>query len=99
MSKLNEYIQLGSMIFILLTIGVFYRRYDDKLVKESRERNDDAIREYLLTDPDTLGAVSVTRPILWMPVVYKYNSRNWSSFGSRSSYDLNQPYILSLIHI
>lgn len=97
MSKLNEYIQLGAMIFILLTIGVFYRRYDDKLVRENRERNDDAIREYLLTDPDTLGAVSVTRPILWVPVVYKYNSRNWSSFGSRSSYDLNQPYIYLVV--
>jgi hypothetical protein len=97
MSKLNEYIHLGSMIFILLTIGVFYRRYDDKLVQESKERNDDAIREYLLTDPDTLGAISVTRPILWIPIVYKYNSRNWSSFGSRSSHDLNQPYIYLVV--
>ena len=88
---------MASMIFILLTIGVFYRRYDDKIIKESKERNDDAIREYLLTDPDTLGVIPVTLPILWIPIVYKYNSRNWSSFGSRSSYDLNQPYIYLVV--
>ena len=70
MSKVNEYIKMGSLFFILLTIGVFYRRYDDKLIKESKERNDDAIREYLLTDPDSLGAVSVTRPILWIYSVH-----------------------------
>ena len=97
MSKVNEYIKMGSLFFILLTIGVFYRRYDDKLIKESKERNDDAIREYLLTDPDSLGAVSVTRPILWIPIVYTYNARKWSSFGSRSSSDLNQPYIYLVV--
>mgnify|MGYP003963268393 CR=1 FL=1 len=35
MSKVNEYIKMGSLFFILLTIGVFYRRYDDKLIKEN----------------------------------------------------------------
>jgi len=97
MSKLNEYIKMGSLFIILMTIGVFYRRYDDKLIRDSKERNDDAIRDYLLTDPDTLGALSVTRPILWIPIVYSHNSRNWSSFGSRSSYDLNQPYIYLVV--
>jgi len=97
MSKLNEYIKMGSLFIILMTIGVFYRRYDDKLIIDSKERNDDAIRDYLLTDPDTLGALAVTRPILWIPIVYSHNSRNWSSFGSRSSYDLNQPYIYLVV--
>lgn len=97
MSKLNDYIKMGSLFFILMTIGVFYRRYDDKLIRESKERNDDAIRDYLLTDPDKLGAISVTRPILWIPIVYTYNSRKWESFGSRSSYDLNQPYLYLVV--
>lgn len=88
---------MGSLFIILMTIGVFYRRYDDKLIIDSKERNDDAIRDYLLTDPDTLGALAVTRPILWIPIVYSHNSRNWSSFGSRSSYDLNQPYIYLVV--
>jgi len=33
------------------------------------------------------------RPIMWIHIPYEYNSRNWSSFGSRSSFDLNQPYL------
>ena len=93
MSKINEYIKIASLFMILMTIGVFYRRYDDKLLRESKDRNDSAIRDYLLTDPDKLGAISTTRPILWIPIHYSYNSRKWQSFGSRSSYDLNQPYI------
>lgn len=97
MSKLNEYLKMGSLFFILMTIGVFYRRYDDKLIRESKNRNDDAIRDYLLTDPDKLGAISVSKPILWIPIVYTYNSRKWESFGSRSSYDLNQPYIYLIV--
>jgi hypothetical protein len=33
------------------------------------------------------------RPILWIHLPYEYNSRDWSSFGSRSSFNLNQPYL------
>jgi hypothetical protein len=33
------------------------------------------------------------RPIMWIHLPYEYNSRDWSSFGSRSSFNLNQPYL------
>ena len=33
------------------------------------------------------------KPILWIHLPYEYNSRNWSSFTSRSSFNLNQPYL------
>ena len=92
-TKVTEYIKLGSLFIILMTIGVFYRKYDDKLTRENMDRNDGAIRDYLLTDPSKLGAISQKKPILWIPVKYEYNSRKWQSFGSRSSFDLNQPYI------
>jgi len=56
--------------------------------------NYEVIRQYLLTDPYTDGNLgNVKKPILWIPVHYEYNSRNWLSFGSRSSFDLNQPYL------
>jgi hypothetical protein len=92
-TKATEYIKLGSLFIILMTIGIFYRKYDDKLMQESMDRNDGAIRDYLLTDSSKLGAISGKKPILWIPVKYEYNSRRWQSFGSRSSFDLNQPYI------
>jgi hypothetical protein len=34
-----------------------------------------------------------SKPILWIYINYEYNSRKWASFGSRSSYDLNEPYL------
>jgi hypothetical protein len=33
------------------------------------------------------------KPILWIYIPYEYNARNWLSFGSRSSHELNQPYL------
>ena len=35
----------------------------------------------------------IKKPILWIYIPYEYNSRNWESFGSRSSLHLNQPYL------
>jgi hypothetical protein len=101
-SKMNDYIKLGSLFIILMTVGIFYKRYEDKLSSDTMERNDAAIREYLITDVDDLTGIVQTKPILWIPIHYEYNSRNWDSFGSRSSYDLNQPYVYltvkSIIH-
>ena len=36
---------------------------------------------------------NIKKPILWIYIPYEYNSRNWQSFGSRSSFNLNQPYL------
>lgn len=33
------------------------------------------------------------QPIVWIYVPHEYNSRVWTSWGSRSSYNVNQPYI------
>lgn len=101
-SKMNDYIKLGSLFLILMTVGIFYKRYEDKLSSDMTARNDAAIREYLITDADALTGIVQTKPILWIPIHYEYNTRNWDSFGSRSSYDLNQPYVYltvkSIIH-
>ena len=101
-SKMNDYIKLGSLFLILMTVGILYKRYEDKLSSDMSARNDAAIREYLITDSDDLTGIVQTKPILWIPIHYEYNSRNWDSFGSRSSYDLNQPYmyltVKSIIH-
>ena len=34
------------------------------------------------------------KPFLWIYVPHEYNSRKWHSFYSRTSHDLNQPYLL-----
>jgi hypothetical protein len=33
------------------------------------------------------------KPILWIYIPHEYNARQWLSFGSRSSDELNQPYL------
>jgi hypothetical protein len=59
-------------------------------MREESGNTYEAIQKYLLDDV-TLGKSK--KPILWIHVPYEYNSRNWLSFGSRSSFDLNQPYL------
>ena len=67
-----------------------YRRLEDKRIREEDKEDYDNIQKYLLNDNDL---DSSKKPILWIHIPYEYNSRNWLSFGSRSSLDLNQPYL------
>jgi hypothetical protein len=86
MSIMN-YIILFS---ILIVLGILYRRFENKRIREENKDSKEAIQKYLLDDI-TLGKSK--KPILWIHVPYEYNSRKWLSFGSRSSFELNQPYL------
>ncbi len=88
MFPLTNYIIL---FIILMVVGFLYRRYEDKLMREENIDNYDAIRKYLLNDTEDLATSK--KPIMWIHIPYEYNSRNWISFGSRSSFELNQPYL------
>ena len=50
----------------------------------------DLVRQYLLNDSPLYGN---NKPKIWIHTKYEYNARVWKSFQSRSSMDLNQPYI------
>jgi hypothetical protein len=71
-------------------MGILYRKFEDKRLREEKKYNYEAIQNYLLDD-ETLAKSK--KPILWIHVPYEYNSRKWLSFGSRSSFELNQPYL------
>lgn len=75
----------------LMILGFFYNRYQDKITREEGLDNNKAIQEYLSWDPISLSESK--KPIMWIPIHYEYNSRKWESFGSRSSVELNQPYL------
>ena len=81
---------LFILFFILIVLGFLYKRFEDKRIREENSDVDKAIQNFLL-DSVTLGKSK--KPILWIHVPYEYNSRKWLSFGSRSSVDLNQPYL------
>ena len=88
--KVKEYMNYIYLFIILLGLFFLYNRYEDKLASERKEDDYSAIQKYLLSDSSLADA---KKPILWIPITYEYNSRNWISFGSRSSFDLNQPYM------
>ena len=87
---MKSLINLFTLFFILIVLGFLYKRFEDKRIKEENTDINLAIQNYLLDDV-TLGKSK--KPILWIHVPYEYNSRKWLSFGSRSSFDLNQPYL------
>ena len=52
------------------------------------------IRKYLLrSNLDLDDLYKEKKPLLWVHIPFEYNARSWQSFGSRSSTDLNQPYL------
>ena len=87
---MKSYTNLFILFFILSVVGFLYRRFEDKERKQESGDIYETIQKYLLDD-DTLAKSK--KPIMWLHVPYEYNSRNWLSFGSRSSFDLNQPYL------
>jgi len=83
-----------NMYRYILTIGVIILAsyFGSHLKNAFAEKNDDyeMIRKYLLNDSPLHGH---NRPKLWIHSKYEINARKWKSFYSRSSTDLNQPYI------
>ena len=47
------------------------------------------LHKYLLND----NALTGNKPIIWIHIDYNINARNWESFGSRNSHELNLPYL------
>ena len=84
---------------LLLLLGANYLYDKFHLYQDSRERTDDLdlIKKYLLgennVDSEITDLHNVSKPILWIHIEYNKNSRNWCSFGSRTTIELNMPYI------
>lgn len=76
--------------FSLTVVGVLYSRYEEKTKLSDEEGNYKKVREYLLND-SSIGKSS--NPVMWVHVPYKINARQWLSFGSRNTNNLNQPYL------
>ena len=80
------------LLIILIMVGFLYYKYDEKLSKERRDFDYDAIQLYLLNENE-VDLEKSKKPIMWIHIVNDYNARMWESFGSRSSHHLNQPYM------
>jgi hypothetical protein len=80
-----------ALLVILIVLCYLYKKIEEKRFQREDLENYGIIKNYLLNDPKTLGGAK--KPILWIHIPYEYNTRHWLSFGSRSSHELNQPYL------
>jgi hypothetical protein len=84
-----------TCVGILLILGILLflnNRYEEKNNRDNVYGIYESLQQYL-QDDDSTSLAKIKKPIIWIPLQYEYNSRNWESFGSRSSFDLNQPYL------
>lgn len=86
-NNIPKYLVLFGIVLFASYVGKKYTNY----VEGDENKNEyKLIQKYLLNDSPLYG---YNKPKLWIHTKYEYNSRNWKSFQSRSSQDLNQPYI------
>jgi hypothetical protein len=78
------------LFFILISLGILYQKYLEKQSTIAVFDDYGEVKKYLLKDKSLDKS---KKPILWIHIPHEYNSRNWLSFGSRSSTELNQPYL------
>jgi len=78
------------LFVILISLGILYQKYLEKQSKTTSFDEYDEIKKYFLKDK-TLDKCK--KPLLWIHIPYEVNSRDWLSFGSRNSTELNQPYL------
>jgi len=87
---MNNYKNVIPGLFILLTAGILYRKYQDRTFDFENQENEKLIRKYLLNENIPLH---LKKPILWIHIPYKLNARIWKSFGDRNTENLNEPYL------
>ena len=78
------------LFVILIALGILYQKYIEKQSKNISFDDYGQIKQYFLNDR-TLDKSK--KPILWLHIPYEYNARDWLSFGSRGTEELNQPYL------
>lgn len=74
----------------LVAFGILFQKYLEKQARNGEHDNYKDVKQYLLSESSLAKS---KKPIMWIYTPYEYNSRDWLSFGSRSSYNLNQPYL------
>lgn len=78
------------LLIVFIVILIMYQKYQDKHYYVTEEDSYEYLQNYVLTES---SLHKTKKPILWIYIPYEYNARHWQSFGSRSSCNLNQPYL------
>lgn len=88
----SDFVQkYGLTLSLILIASYFGTQIKEKLHVDRKEEEDhELIRKYILNDSPLYG---YNKPKLWIHSIYEINSRNWKSFQSRNTEELNQPYL------
>ena len=81
------------MMFLVLTgVGYMYDKYKRKYQGDDELSQYHLVKKFLLNEDPTIGNVS-GKPTLWIHSEYENNAKNWLSFNSRSTNNLNKKYV------
>lgn len=83
--KLVNYI---GMVVVLTTMGILFKRYQRKYEFDPELKGNDLVKKFLLNDEIIYG-----KPNLWVHMPIEKNERSWDSFYSRSTTNVNKPYV------
>lgn len=96
--NITTYLITICVILAASVVGKKLKHYFDSGADGYSPGDYKLIKQYLLND----DLYHTGKPNLWIHSKYEINSRAWKSFGSRNTFDLNQPYlhltIKSIIH-
>ena len=93
---MTDFLKHISVIGALVVVSILYERFKAGDPWGEHSRHYEMVKHHLLTDRHNSRR---HLPIIWIHLNTELNARNWESFYSRTSNSVNQPYMLSLIHI
>ena len=89
-SKFYKYI---PYLIMMAGLTILYDKYKLHQQDEETMESYDMVQKFLLND----SSLATNKPILWIHNTYDINARDWKSFYSRNSSELNQPYLMLTI--
>ena len=84
-----NYLNYLFMFFMLMLISKLYNNFKEHYLEDENANHYKIVNKYLLNDN---SLAKNNKPYLWIHNSFEINSINWSSFGSRNSKCMNQPY-------
>ena len=82
---------------VIAAFGVLYNRWEHKYLEKEQLAMNHNIKKYLLNRQVITDYDLFSKPFIWIHIDNELNTRNWESFNSRSSRDLNKPYMVYTI--
>jgi len=88
--KAKDYSKYLLSFIGVIGVGMLYQRYQDSEKRKLSKDNYELIKKYILNES---SLANLKKPIIWVHIPYSKNAREWESFGSRLTLNLNQPYL------